>query len=370
MTKSRAQSSSFYSKIYYTLPKEDCPMIKRVLYIPFWNISKRSRTGSVLFLSSVDNALLQRYHKPMNSFLYSITIQQIEIFLTVYEEESFNRAATILHLTQSAISKNVAKLEQMLGFSLFHRTTRSIRPTEAGQALYEVWKQIPALVDQGRREALSVLEAMYTTVRIGLLNTVRPELYFHSVMKRFQDAHPEMKLTLGTGYILELEQKLLSGSFDAIMLPDFEHFWAEKEGFSFLEAVKGPAMVLVSEEHPLSSSHSLTMEEIAHEDFVILRHAANSFYLNDFEARFAPYGVRPRVVSHFESAHDMKLLFRLNPAALVLLDSFFDFPETEGIKKIPLSDQENGIICVYNKKYRKPALEAFLEALTPSAGPA
>ncbi len=62
-------------------------------------------------------------------------IQNLRAFALVAEESSFSRAAEKLHLTQPAVSKRVALLEQELGTGLFDRIGRSVSLTEAGRAL-------------------------------------------------------------------------------------------------------------------------------------------------------------------------------------------------------------------------------------------
>ena len=59
----------------------------------------------------------------------------LSAFLAVAEHASFSRAAEQLHLTQPAISKRIATLEQQLGARLFDRIGRHISMTEAGRAL-------------------------------------------------------------------------------------------------------------------------------------------------------------------------------------------------------------------------------------------
>ena len=58
-------------------------------------------------------------------------------FKTVAEHGSFTRAATALHLSQSAISQQVVKLEEALGVTLFVRSTRTVALTRAGAALLD-----------------------------------------------------------------------------------------------------------------------------------------------------------------------------------------------------------------------------------------
>tara|TARA_R110002110_G_scaffold107320_3_gene268533 strand:+ start:38591 stop:39469 length:879 start_codon:yes stop_codon:yes gene_type:complete len=64
-----------------------------------------------------------------------VDIQNLQAFLLVAEEGSFSLAAERLHLSQPAVSKRIALLEQSLGCELFDRIGRHIGLTEAGQAL-------------------------------------------------------------------------------------------------------------------------------------------------------------------------------------------------------------------------------------------
>lgn len=65
------------------------------------------------------------------------TLGDIAIFATVVREGSFTRAADKLDLSTSQVSKCVNRLERVLGARLLHRTTRRLRLTEAGSALFE-----------------------------------------------------------------------------------------------------------------------------------------------------------------------------------------------------------------------------------------
>ena len=52
----------------------------------------------------------------METALTTVTLQQIQVFITVVEENGFARAGAILHMTQSAVSKSIAKLEKDLAY--------------------------------------------------------------------------------------------------------------------------------------------------------------------------------------------------------------------------------------------------------------
>ena len=63
-----------------------------------------------------------------------MNLKQIRFALAVAEEQSFTRAAQRCHTVQSALSHQIAKLEEELGCTLFERTSRRVRLTTAGQA--------------------------------------------------------------------------------------------------------------------------------------------------------------------------------------------------------------------------------------------
>lgn len=66
----------------------------------------------------------------------------MEIFVCVVEEKSFSAAATKLKVSNSAVSKHVAMLEEEINSKLINRTTRRFNLTEAGKVYYESCKRI------------------------------------------------------------------------------------------------------------------------------------------------------------------------------------------------------------------------------------
>ena len=66
----------------------------------------------------------------------------LETFLAVAEELNFRRAAQRLHLDQSALSRRIRKLEQLVGFQVLERTTRAVSLTAAGRTFYDENKDL------------------------------------------------------------------------------------------------------------------------------------------------------------------------------------------------------------------------------------
>src|SRR3954471_4813 len=82
----------------------------------------------------------------------SMDLQQLRYVVAVAELGNFPRAAERCFVVQSALSHQVAKLEQELGTRLFHRTSRSVTLTPAGAALLPAARECLAAADRARME--------------------------------------------------------------------------------------------------------------------------------------------------------------------------------------------------------------------------
>jgi DNA-binding transcriptional LysR family regulator len=101
-----------------------------------------------------------------------VELHQLECFLAVLDEGSFNRAATTLHRTQPAISYQIKQLEEELDVRLFFRRGRHISPTEAGRVLAGHAREVIEGVRAMRAAVERLSEGVTGEIRIGTVNSV------------------------------------------------------------------------------------------------------------------------------------------------------------------------------------------------------
>ncbi len=301
----------------------------------------------------------------MESALAPVSLQQIIVFLRVAEYGGFAKASGYLNMTQSAVSKSIAKLERDLGIALFSRTTREIHLTEAGLILYNDWKQQVKQMHDSYIKAVSVQNQQHKVLRVGLMNTARPELYFWEIAERFTKACPEIQLELSSEYMTDLEADLASGRYDLIMVPDFERFTLESMELCWKWAACSRARLLMHKNHPLAGRESLSIMDVLYEKFATLEQKHRQTHLEDLEERMAPYHVKPTIVPGYKNAYEIKYLFRHQENMLLMTDEFFDCPDNPQLVGVPMSDQMNGVICAWNPHNQKPQLQKFIELLKP-----
>ena len=132
-------------------------------------------------------------------------------FVTVAQTRSFTAAAAALDVTPPAVSQAVKQLEDRIGVRLFHRTTRSVALTEAGERFHA--RVGPALGEL--TEATAELDS-YRAGPTGLLRINVPKVVWHMLLRPlvsgFLDANPGVKLEarLDDGFV-----DIVAAGFDA-----------------------------------------------------------------------------------------------------------------------------------------------------------
>lgn len=135
-------------------------------------------------------------------------------FLAVAEAGGVTRAAKLLNLTQSAVSMQMKRLEEMLGVPLLDRSARGVRLTAAGEQLKGYGKRLLTLND----EAVARLTGTGHEGRL-VLGVPHDIVYPHVplVLQRFADEFPMMRVQLVSSYTIELRAMFDRGECDLIL---------------------------------------------------------------------------------------------------------------------------------------------------------
>ncbi|WP_437757157.1 LysR family transcriptional regulator [Sorangium sp. So ce1389] len=134
-------------------------------------------------------------------------LNRIAVFVRVVDEQGFTAAARVLGLPKSSVSRSVALLEEALGARLLHRSTRSVRLTEAGAAFYERASRGVASLE----EAAAMVADLQATVR-GPIRITAPVDAGISLLgphvARFVRRHPAVRIDVVlTGRVVDLVEE-------------------------------------------------------------------------------------------------------------------------------------------------------------------
>lgn len=154
--------------------------------------------------------------RAMNEFLATgpFDLCELQLFHLVAEHQNFTRAGRAAGLTQSAITRQIRGMEDRLGVALFERTTRSVRLTAAGAALYARSGAILAEVNDAVSALKDGLGLMPKTLRVGIARTIGLA-YLPGFFRRFQTRFPRVQLRVSHESSAFILGAVESGELDA-----------------------------------------------------------------------------------------------------------------------------------------------------------
>ncbi len=162
-------------------------------------------------------------------------------FVLIAEGRSFTHAATVVGRTQSAISMQMRRLEELLGKPLFRKAGRRTELTEHGQFLLARARGVVGMTD----EIVAAFRAprLTGTVRIGAPDDYATR-YLPDIMARFASTHPDVEVMVACEPSEDLAARLEAGEIDLSLLsvgcapPRSETVW------------QGPLLWVGSRDHP------------------------------------------------------------------------------------------------------------------------
>ncbi|MEZ4429770.1 MAG: LysR family transcriptional regulator [Nannocystaceae bacterium] len=146
---------------------------------------------------------------------------RLRVFFHVHRAGSVSAAAQALHVTQSAVSQSLAKLEEELGVQLFVRRHRAITPTPAAASLFSVVEPFVAALQGGVEAIHRARDELTGTLRLGAPAEFGARR-LPEALARFVDEHPGVRFTLELGHPTALVPKVEDGQLDLAFVDVFD----------------------------------------------------------------------------------------------------------------------------------------------------
>ncbi|MBP6115065.1 MAG: LysR family transcriptional regulator [Neisseriaceae bacterium] len=151
-----------------------------------------------------------------------VSYRQLKIFLALAETKNATRAAERVHLTQSAVSQAIKKLNAQLACELFLRQQNEFLLTDAGKSLYQEANIMVAKLAQLRAHNLAQKKGFQQTLSISALYTLAASIVPATIFETKQ-AHPGLMLTLKENRVANITAGVLNGSIDVGISTDPQH---------------------------------------------------------------------------------------------------------------------------------------------------
>ena len=139
-----------------------------------------------------------------------INLRELQVFIASAECGSFSEAGRKLNLSQSAVSQVIAGLEKQFQITLFIRTGRALRLTEAGQSLLPMALELLASSYRLEENMLSLQDDVVGQMAIGC-STASGKYLLPMLVARFREQHPRLRVDVVVTSRSSVIRQLLSG---------------------------------------------------------------------------------------------------------------------------------------------------------------
>ncbi len=194
-------------------------------------------------------------------------IRVLRYFLTVAREESINRAAEVLHITQPTLSRQLSQLEEEMGIRLFHRGARKIRLTNEGLLLKRRAQEILSLVEKTENELACQEELVEGKLVIGCGELAAVQI-LPALCESFSQHHPLVCYDLFTATADLVKEQMEKGLVDIGILLEP----VDMESFDFIRLDKKERwVVLMRPDDPLCEKETVSARDLEGKPVILPR---------------------------------------------------------------------------------------------------
>jgi len=281
-------------------------------------------------------------------------IRHLRYFVAVAEALSFARAARTLHMSQPPLSKRIADLEEDLGLRLFHRTSKMVSLTEAGESFLGPAREAVRAFDTAMRVARSTSPVQSRRLRIAFTEETLRSVVLTTIDKLQQE---NIEVEILEESTAEQQQLLTAGEIDIGVL---RHPFAT-QGLRVSAPLGQPLGVVLAREHPLATVETLRLADLSPYALVQFhRHIAPGLYDELLHLCRAGGYVPPRIL------HAVKMtgpLLKTNFAVTLLAERLFRQKGEAGSKGFIWRPLEGSPIRWWTSVVRRPDGSAGLTRL-------
>ena len=285
--------------------------------------------------------------------------KQLRSFIEVVHRGGFTQAAQTLHISQSAVSKQVAQLEQDLGVVLLERHASRLHLTAAGMVVLERGEAMQHLRQalQNELDDLSQLARGELSLGLPLLGS---DALFAGLFAEYRRRYPNISVQMLEGGSRTIEQAVLSGELElgGSLTPNDPAF--DSQPFC-----NEPMDALLPLDHPLAGKASVHLAELADTPFLLYQ---RSFVLNDrLLSACQALGFTPKEGGRSGQADFLAALVAAGQGVVLLPRIVAKALERPGVVRLALSEPQDlrwDIAFIWRRgAYLSAAARAWLELL-------
>ncbi|MEU1673237.1 LysR family transcriptional regulator [Streptomyces roseifaciens] len=291
-----------------------------------------------------------------------LNLERLRTLNAVARHGSVSAAADGLHVTTSAVSQQLAKLERETGQQLLAKHGRGVRLTDAGRLLADHASRILSQVELAQADLEAQRGQAVGELLLGAFPTAARGL-FPAALAGLRGAHPQLRARLEEMEPEEAVPRVVRGDIDlAVVLDWYNKPLPMPDGLAKAPILDDIADVAMPVDHPLAGRDQVDLEEFADDDWVSW--PRGEFCHDWLMLTLRGKGIEPRI-SHMAEEHHTQLALIAAGLGVAVAPRLGRGPVPEGVRVVPVRHTvRRHVYAIWRADAdRRPSIRAAVEAL-------
>lgn len=214
--------------------------------------------------------------KRRNQTLMNFDLADLRAFLAVADQGSFRAASESLHLSQSALSRRVDKLEDSLGVALFTRTTRKVELTTVGRAFVHKARNVLNELESALLGIQDVAERLSGEITLACVPSA-VAYFLPEVFADFHSRYPRIRIRLLDESSADVLLAVTRGDADF----GVTYIGTQEADIEFRPLIEEPFVLACPKTHPLAKHKSIAWAELGAHRYIALAQGSGNRFLID-----------------------------------------------------------------------------------------
>ena len=288
-------------------------------------------------------------------------LRHLRYFVAVAQRKGFREASRFLHVSQPAISKTLAQLEQELAIKLFARSGRTVRLTPQGEVFYQETLRTLKQSDHAAEAAQSAARGEVGSLTLGFCS-IATYGFLPSVVRQYKELLPGVRLLFREMNPPQQEAAFSQNEIDiGITRPPFAKKLARELNVKTI--IREPLLVAVAESHPFPGK-KVQIEDLSEEPFIIFHRDGAPTVFDAILGMCREHGFAPKVAYE---ADNMQTTFTLVAAgqgiAIVPMCTLNLRPEGVRFLRLQPDRYRADLVLAWPKTSQSTVLPAFVRLI-------
>nr|WP_246160639.1 LysR family transcriptional regulator [Aureimonas fodinaquatilis] len=223
-------------------------------------------------------------------------LRHLQIFRTLIQTLSVTETANLLHVSQPAVSKAMAQLQEEVGFQLFVRLNGRLKPSPDALRLLVEAERVLNQVTMFRDEVAALQEARHGRLSVAAIPALSIGLVADGI-GRFMQARPKVHVELHIDMSYRIIEEVAQNRVEL----GYVHTEPQNSNVAFNFLGESTMVCQMHRDHRLAQKKVITPQDLRDEPLVFLDPASPPSYL--IRESFAEAGIQPMVISEVNASH-------------------------------------------------------------------